>query len=77
MCHLDCITRQYCEEGVVYRVSRRSSAEFPCGTPPPALDCTASPIERCGDGCDENALDCADTGDLGNAGDGGQGGENG
>jgi hypothetical protein len=77
MCHVDCITSRYCEDGVVYRVGRTSSAEFPCDTPPPPLVCTAHPFEQCEHGCHENGFDCADAGGSGNAGASGQAGQGG
>jgi hypothetical protein len=80
MCHVDCIARQYCEDGVVYRVSRRSSPPFVCGTSAPPLDCSPAALEQCEDGCDEQGLECADAdaqGGAGAAGQGGGGGEGG
>jgi hypothetical protein len=76
-CFVHCIARRYCEDGVVYRVSRASSAAFPCGTLPPPLECTAHPLEQCEHGCDEDGLECADAGGSGSAGTGGQGGQGG
>jgi hypothetical protein len=77
MCHVDCIARRYCEDGTVYRVSRRVGPEFPCGTTPPPLECPALPIEECEYGCDESGLECAGSSGQGGAGAGGQGGDGG
>jgi hypothetical protein len=75
MCHLDCVAREYCEDSIVYRVSRGASAQFPCGTPPPPLECTAYPFEYCDYSCATNGVDCADSSGVVNGGAGGQGGD--
>jgi hypothetical protein len=75
MCHLDCVTRRYCENGIVFRVSRGASAQFPCGTPPPSLTCSAHAFEYCDYGCATNGAECADSTGFESGGAGGQGGE--
>jgi hypothetical protein len=80
MCHVDCISRRYCEDGLVYREGSGASPMFPCGTQPPPFSCSPRRLEeQCEHGCDEAGLACAseDVPANGGAGgdDGGQSGE--
>jgi len=68
MCVSECFFRQYCQDGVLLRVTQRGTL-YPCASTPPPLSCGPEVVEVCEFGCG-SGNECDDGGGAGSDGSG-------